>query len=119
MEKKRGRAQKRWNMHDQQHLDYKWISKISSQTTACSLWKRIPTNENHDCGALYVQNLTEPIKRVLQQAGVEMAIKPVCVLSNTFCKPKDKIWTKKSLALFVNCLVVVAMRCTSVNQAEA
>ena len=33
----------------------------------------------------YVQNLTEPIKRVLQQVGVGVAMKPICVLSNIFC----------------------------------
>ena len=45
----------------------------------------------------YVQSLIEPIKRVLQQVGVGVAIKPVCVLSNIFCKPKDKVLnTEKS-----------------------
>ena len=53
---KKGRAQKRWNTYDQQYLDYKWISKISSQMTACSLWKRIPTNEIHDCGPLRAES---------------------------------------------------------------
>ena len=43
----------------------------------------------------YVQNLTEPIKRVLQHVGVGMAMKPVCVLSNIFCNPKDKVLNKE------------------------
>ena len=43
----------------------------------------------------HVQNLTEPIKRVLQQVGVGLAMKPVCVLSNIFCKPKDKVLDKE------------------------
>ena len=47
----------------------------------------------------YVQNLTEPIKRVLQQVGVGMAIKPVSVLSNIFCKPKDKVLDKDNSGL--------------------
>ena len=47
----------------------------------------------------YVQNLTEPIKRVLQQVGVGVAMKPVCVLSNIFCKPKDKVFDKEKSGL--------------------
>ena len=47
----------------------------------------------------HVQNLTEPIKRVLQQVGVGVAIKPVCVLSNIFCKPKDKVFDKEKSGL--------------------
>ena len=47
----------------------------------------------------YVQNLTEPIKRVLQQVGVGVAMKPVCVLSNIFCKPKDKVLDKEKSGL--------------------
>ena len=43
----------------------------------------------------YVQNLTEPIKRVLQQVGFGVAMKPACVLSNIFCKPKDKVLDKE------------------------
>ena len=43
----------------------------------------------------YVQNLTEPIKRVLQLVGVGVAMKPVCVLSNIFCKPKDSFGQRK------------------------
>ena len=47
----------------------------------------------------YVHNLTEPIKRVLQQVGVGVAMKPVCVLSNIFCKPKDKVLDKEKSGL--------------------
>ena len=47
----------------------------------------------------YVQNLTEPIKIVLQQVGVEVAMKPVCVLSSIFCKPKDKVLDKEKPGL--------------------
>ena len=47
----------------------------------------------------YVQNLTEPTKRVLQQVGVGVAIKPVSVLSNIFCKPKDKGLDKEKSGL--------------------
>ena len=43
----------------------------------------------------YVQNLTEPIKCVLQQVGVGVAMKPVCVLSNIFCKPIDQVLDKE------------------------
>ena len=44
---------------------------------------------------MYVQNLTEPIKRVLQQVGVGVAMKPVCVQSNIFGNPKDKVLDKE------------------------
>ena len=47
----------------------------------------------------YVQNLTEPIKRVLQQVGVGVAMKPVCVLSDIFCKFKDKLLNKEKSTL--------------------
>ena len=47
----------------------------------------------------YVQNLTEPIKRVLQQVGMGVAMKPVCVLSDIFCKPKDKVLDKEKSSL--------------------
>ena len=47
----------------------------------------------------WVQNLTEPIKRVLQQAGVGVAMKPVCVLSNVFFKPTDKVLDKEKSGL--------------------
>ena len=46
-----------------------------------------------------MQNLTERIKRVLQQGGVGVAMKPVCVLSNIFCKPKDKVLNKEKSGL--------------------
>ena len=68
---------------------------------------------------LYVQNLTEPINRVLQLVGVGEPVKPVCVLSDIFCKPKYKVLDKKSRALLIKYLVVNAMWCTSVKQAEA
>ena len=38
-------------------------------------------------------------------------MKPVCVLSNIFCKPKDKVLDKISRALFIKCLVMTAMQC--------
>ena len=33
----------------------------------------------------YVQNFTEPIKRVLQQVGLGVPMKPVCALPYIFC----------------------------------
>ena len=60
--------------------------------------KANPTNDNLDCGP-YVQNLTESIKRIFQQVGVGVAMKPVYVLSNIFCKPKDKVLEKEKSGL--------------------
>ena len=37
----------------------------------------------------YKQEVTEPIKRVLQQIGVGVAMKPIFPLSSKFPKPKD------------------------------
>ena len=37
----------------------------------------------------YVQGVTEPIKRVPQQIGVGVAMKPIFPLSSKFPKPKD------------------------------
>ena len=68
--------------------------------------KRRPTHSESESQQMkimtvvpYVQNLTEPIKRVLQQVGVGVAMKPVCVLSNIFCKPKDKVLDKEKSGL--------------------
>ena len=55
----------------------------------------------------YVQNLTEPIKRVLQQVGVGVAMKPVCVLPNIFCKPKEKVQDKEKSG-FVNQIIILS-----------
>ena len=46
-----------------------------------------------------MQNLTKPIKVVLQQVGVGVAMKPVRVLSNIFCKPEDKVLNKEKFGL--------------------
>ena len=47
----------------------------------------------------YVQSLTEPTKHVLQQVGVGVTMKPVCVLCNIFCKLKDKVLDKEKSGL--------------------
>ena len=39
----------------------------------------------------YVQGVSEPIKRVLAQVGIRVALKPHCMLSSVFRKPKDRI----------------------------
>ena len=39
----------------------------------------------------YVQGVSEPIKRVLAQVGIGVALKPHCMLSSVFRKPKDRI----------------------------
>ena len=39
----------------------------------------------------YVQGVTEPIKRVLQQIGVGVAMKPIFHISSIFPKPKDYV----------------------------
>ena len=39
----------------------------------------------------YVQGISEPIKRGLAQVGIGVALKPHCMLSFVFRKPKDRI----------------------------
>ena len=39
----------------------------------------------------YVQGVSEPIKRVLAQVGIGVALKPHCMLSSVFRKPKGRI----------------------------
>ena len=63
----------------------------------------------------YVQNFTKPIKRVLQQVGVGVAMKPVCVLSNNFCKPKDKVLDKEKSGLVY---LIPCRDCDAVHSGE-
>ena len=44
---------------------------------------------------LYVQGVSEPIKRVLAQVGIEVALKPYLTMSFVFRKPKDVICDEK------------------------
>ena len=39
----------------------------------------------------YVQGVSEPIKKVLAQVDIEVALKPHRMLSSVFRKPKDRI----------------------------
>ena len=45
----------------------------------------------------YVQGVSEPIKRVLTQVGIKVALKPYFTLSSVFRKPKDVIFDEKKL----------------------
>ena len=47
----------------------------------------------------YVQAVSEPIKRVLAQVGIEVALKPYFTLSSVFRKPKDVICDEKKCGL--------------------
>ena len=53
----------------------------------------------------YVQGVTEPIKSVLQQIGVGVAMKPIFPLSLTFPKPKDCVLDheKSGLVYQISC----------------
>ena len=70
----------------------------TSQTTACSLWKRIQQTIILTVVPTCKISL-ESIKRIFQQVGVGVAMKPVYVLSNIFCKPKDKVLEKEKSGL--------------------
>ena len=47
----------------------------------------------------YVQGVSEHIKRVLAQIGIEVALKPYFTLSSVFRKPKDVICDEKKCGL--------------------
>ena len=47
----------------------------------------------------YVQAVSEPIKRVLAQVGIEVVLKPYFTLSFVFRKPKDVICDEKKCGL--------------------
>ena len=47
----------------------------------------------------YVQGVSEPIKRVLAQVGIEVALKPYFTLSSVFRKPEDVICDEKKCGL--------------------
>ena len=53
----------------------------------------------------YVQGVTEPIKRVLQQIGVGVAVKPIFPLSSKFPRPKDCVLNheKSGLVYQISC----------------
>ena len=67
----------------------RWLTHSESESQQTKIITVVP----------YMQNLTEPVKRVLQQVGVGVAMKPVCVLSNIFCQPKDKVLGKEKSGL--------------------
>ena len=46
-----------------------------------------------------MQGVSEPIKRVLAQVGIEVALKPYFTLSSVFRKPKDVICDEKKCGL--------------------
>ena len=46
-----------------------------------------------------MQGVSEPIKRVLAQAGIEVALKPYFTLSSVFRKPKDVTCDEKKCGL--------------------
>ena len=48
---------------------------------------------------LYVQVVFEAIKMVWAQVGIGVALKPHCMLSSVFCKPKDRSFESKKSGL--------------------
>ena len=46
-----------------------------------------------------MQGVSEPVKRVLAQVGIEVALKPYFTLSSVFRKPKDVICDEKKCGL--------------------
>ena len=43
----------------------------------------------------YIQGITEPIKRILNNCEVKVALKPFQTLGHIFAKPKDHVTTKQ------------------------
>jgi len=62
----------------------------------------------------YVQN--EPIKCVLQQVGVGVDIKSVCLLCKVFCKPKDAVSDKENSGMVNKFPAAIVTQCTLMRQ---
>jgi hypothetical protein len=43
----------------------------------------------------YIQDVTEPIKRILSNCSIKVALKPYLTLGNIFAKPKDPVKTNQ------------------------
>ena len=91
----------------------RWPARSESKSQRAKIMTVVP----------YEQNFTESMKSVSKQVDVGelgVAMKPVCVLSNIFCKPKDKVLDRESRTLFIKYFFVTSMLCaTSVKHAEA
>ena len=59
----------------------------------------------------YVQGVSEPISRILTQAGIGVALKPHHTLSSLFRKPKDAINFEQKRGLVYQFLAGIAMLC--------
>jgi hypothetical protein len=43
----------------------------------------------------YIQDVTEPIKRILSNCNIKVALKPCLALGHIFAKPKDPVKTNQ------------------------
>ena len=43
----------------------------------------------------YIQDVTEPIKRILSNCNIKVALKPCLTLGHIFAKPKDPVKTNQ------------------------
>ena len=44
---------------------------------------------------MYIQGIAEPIRRVLNNCGIKVALKPFWTLGHIFAKPKDRVPTDR------------------------
>ena len=63
----------------------------------------------------YVHGISEPIKRVLAQVGIEVALKPYFTLSSVFRKPIDVICDEKKCGLVYE---ILSRGCDAVHVGE-
>ena len=68
---------------------FKYIFSKTTQNTKSS------NNYTTFVSISYVQGVSEPIKRVLAQVGIEVALKPYFTLSSVFRQPKNGICDEK------------------------
>jgi hypothetical protein len=49
----------------------------------------------------YIQGVTEPIKRILSNCNIKVALKPYLTLGHIFAKPKDPVKQIRKLMLYI------------------
>jgi len=77
-----------------------------------------PDDKKGFCILPYVKSITEPIKRILSNYNIKVALQPHHTISNLFPKPKDPVQKIRLVAQFVQFPVKVVTKATSEKQNE-
>ena len=71
------------------------IVKNSSDWFRNSLNVRVYCKTFHSGIVLYIQGIAEPVRRVLKNCGIKVALTPFQTLGHIFAKPKDRVPTDR------------------------